>query len=462
MPTGTQIPSDPDPGVVDGNPLSDQGPPATASTAWLGPSVEPFTVVTVASPMHDPHALRDLVAPYLAALQAMGGTLGDDRAVATDDPLVVLVLTGGTEARVLDLHRRRKVVDPGEPLVLVTHPAHNALAAGLEAVAAARQLGAAGQVVHLRSGDDRAGLVRLRRVVEDVAVRHRLRSCRIGLVGPPSDWLVASSPGPAVVAETWGPTVVRFDVDEIVRRVPGTVGARSAALAVRAAIGARRVVEPDDLALADAARVEPALRELVETEALDAVAVRCFDIVTRLRTSGCLALAELNDGGVVAGCEGDLTATVAMLWVRELLGLPAWMANPVDVDIELGWLSLAHCTVPRTMVDAYDLRSHFESGVGVGIAGELAADEVTVLRIGGPALDQLWLAEGRVVPSEPVEGRCRTQALIELAPAAVRELLERPLGNHVVLVAGRHAARLRDWWSWLVRPGGPGQLSAQA
>jgi hypothetical protein len=32
---------------------------------------------------------------------------------------------------------------------------------------------------------------------------------------------------------------------------------------------------------------------------------------------------------------------------------------------------LAHCTVPRTMVRAYDVRTHFESGLGVAVAGDL-------------------------------------------------------------------------------------------
>lgn len=411
---------------------------------------EPFTVVTVASPLHDPHALRDQAAPFLVALQALGGTLGDDRAVASDDPLVVLVLTGGTETRVLDLWRRRQPVEPGEPLVLVTHPGHNSLAAGLEASARVRQDGAGSRVVHLRSSDDATGLASLAETVEDLAVRRRLHDSRIGLVGDPSDWLVASSPAPADVTATWGPAVVRLAVDELVQRVHAPAPAGAAVVARSMAARARSVVEPDDRAVAAAARVEPALRALVEAEELDAVAVRCFDLVTGLRTSGCLALAELNDTGVVAGCEGDLTATVAMLWIRALLDRCAWMANPVDVDPVAGRIVLAHCTVPRGMVRGYSLRSHFESGLGVAIAGELDVDDVTLVRLGGRCLEQLWVAEGHGLPTELREGRCRTQLQVAVPPAAVADLLARPLGNHLVLVPGHHAARLRRWWDWMV------------
>ena len=55
---------------------------------------------------------------------------------------------------------------------------------------------------------DENGIRLLGRLTRYIEVRERLASCRIGLVGPPSDWLVASRPEPAVVREVWGPEVV--------------------------------------------------------------------------------------------------------------------------------------------------------------------------------------------------------------------------------------------------------------
>jgi hypothetical protein len=39
---------------------------------------------------------------------------------------------------------------------------------------------------------------------------------------------------------------------------------------------------------------------------------------------------------------------------------------------------------------------------------------------------------------------------VSLSPGAVRDLLERPLGNHLVLASGHHGDRLRRWWSLAV------------
>ena len=70
-----------------------------------------------------------------------------------------------------------------------------------------------------------------------------------------------------------------------------------------------------------------------------------------------------------------------MLWVKELLGTASWMANPSQPDPATGLLRLAHCTVPGRLVTSWELRSHFESGSGVALAGDLTAGPVTILRL---------------------------------------------------------------------------------
>ena len=130
---------------------------------------------------------------------------------------------------------------------------------------------------------------------------------------------------------------------------------------------------------------------------LDAVTVRCFDLLGDPGTSGCLALASLNDEGIVAGCEGDVPSTLAMLLVRYLLGRPSWMANPATVDVDANRLVLAHCTVAPSMLEGFALDTHFESGMGVGIHGHFAHQPVTLLRFGGTDLDECWIVEGDIV-----------------------------------------------------------------
>ncbi len=399
-----------------------------------------FAFFAAISAVHDPAALRGLVESFAAPLRALGG-VDWDAAGPPPAPLAVLVVTGGTERSILD----RLPPDAHEPVLLVAHPGHNSLPAALEVLGCVQQHGRRGRVHYLRGPDDSDGWSRLDAALHDLAVRRALLASRIGLVGPPSDWLVASSPAPGTVREVWGPTVVPLALEVLMTEGDARAAAAGEAVAEDFRAGASAVVEPGAADLAAAGRVYADLCALVEGQRLDAVAVRCFDLVTRRRTTGCLALARLNEQGVVAGCEGDLVATVAMLWLDRLLGSIPWMANPARVDLERGVLGLAHCTVARGLGGPYRLRSHFESGLGVGIQGTLPAGPVTLARIGGSRMERLTVFEGDLLGNTDHADLCRTQVEVEVGRKALQDLLARPLGNHLVLAPGHHGAALRRW-----------------
>ena len=419
-----------------------------------------FDFVTVGSPLHDAAALRRALEPYLDALAGLGGRDAGANALSGPGPVAVVVGTGGTESEILRIRAARETSVPGEPLLLVTIPAHNSLPAALEALARVRQESGRGRIVHFPGPDDTPALGRVAGAIDDLSVYGRLHRSRIGLVGAPSDWLVASVPAAGAVRDVWGPEAVTVDLDPVLAAPLGEADARALELAASFAGGAAAIREPGTAAVRQAATVFTALSDLMSKERLDAAAVRCFDLVTRRGTSGCLALSALNDAGRVAACEGDLASAVAMLWVKELLGTASWMANPCHADPSTGLLRLAHCTIARSLVTRWELRSHFESGIGVAIAADLPPGGVTLVRLGGRRLEELFLAEGEAVPAPPSEDLCRTQVDVQLAPGEITELLERPLGNHLVLVPGRSAARLREYWDWAIAvPGGSGRTS---
>jgi L-fucose isomerase-like protein len=354
---------------------------------------------------------------------------------------VVLVVTGGTERDIL----AAASFDGREPVLLVAHPGHNSLAAAMEVLGRLQQTGVRGAIHYLQAPDDAAGLEGLEDALHDAAVREQLLRTRIGTIGGASDWLVASSPGADEVARVWGPTLVAVDLEDTLREPDEQAPQSGDELARDFQSGAAALVEPAESDLQAAGRVHAMLRRAVDGLKLQAVTMRCFDLVVRKQTTGCLALAQLNDQGITAGCEGDVPATLAMLWVRLLTGLQPWMANPSRIDRARGVLTLAHCTVPRGIGGAYRLRSHFESGLGVGIQGQLAAGPVTLARIGGADLKALRALDGHLLRNTDHPDLCRTQVEVEVGQQALRELLEQPLGNHMVVVAGHHAGRLKRW-----------------
>lgn len=416
------------------------------------PTSRRFGYSVVSSPLHDPVAVARLTAPARACLDELGGHPEAVDAGA-DRPHLYLVATGGTERALIGLVEQRQRAAPGEPVILLAHGGHNSLPAALEALAALRRAARRGRIAFLRGdGSDRQAAAE---AVGELETTHRFRAARLGVVGGPSDWLVASCPRAEVVRRRWGPQIEILETGELARRAVRVAPPRAYELAARnrPQDAPERVTVSDD-DVEQAAAVGVALADQVSSAGVDAVTVRCFDLLSEPGTSGCLALASLNDAGTVAGCEGDVPATLAMMLVRFLLDEPAWMANPARIDIDRNRVVLAHCTVATSMTEGFSLATHFESGIGVGISGRFAQQPVTVLRIGGDDLDERWIAEGRIVANGTEPDLCRTQVTVELEDRTVTELLDRPLGNHLTLVAGRHATRLERWWRLAIAPDG--------
>ena len=179
------------------------------------------------------------------------------------------------------------------------------------------------------------------------------------------------------------------------------------------------------------------MKKLILKYDLDAVTLRCFDLVLDLGTTGCFALSRLNDEGIIAGCEGDMVSTIGMLLVYKKTGRIPWMANPSRLNLENNSLLIAHCTVPISLVNNYIIRSHFESGIGVGIQGTFQSGKVTIFRIGGNNLDKIWVANGEIIQTSKEEDLCRTQIEVKLnSDRNVADLLTNPLGNHLIIVPG--------------------------
>ncbi len=398
----------------------------------------------------DSNAFKKHLESYTTVLDKMGGQLCSDPDTPVDIPLLYFMSTGGTEQALLDIRQQRRNHIPSEAVWIVAHPAYNSLPASLEVLARLQQDNDSGRIFYLKGPDDATGLEQIETAIHDLNVSLELKQTRIGLVGTPSDWLVASSPNPELIKQTWGPTIVPVEMDEIIKSIEAVSSESIPPIRKPLLDAASEVREPSNEDIDDVVKVYLALKDSIDKHQLQALTLRCFDLVLGLQTTGCYGLAQLTDDGIIAGCEGDLVSTVGMLWVQKLLNQTPWMANPAQLDEVNNTLWLAHCTVPRGIVENYGLRSHFESGMGVGIQGTLASGPVTLFRIGGKHMEKLWLAEGEIIQAGTAEDLCRTQAEIKLSTGEVSDLLNAPLGNHLVMVYGHHLQRLLGWWEMMI------------
>ena len=271
-----------------------------------------------------------------------------------------------------------------------------------------------------------------------------LGGCTIGLIGEASPWLIASGIDKEALSERCGVSFREISIDTLADKYLGyrefwkdhtlSAGARAELDEVLCRFSCS--LEGDRTAedLSDAAIMYLALASICKEEHLDAVTVKCFDLLSSCKTTACLALALLNDNGVIAGCEGDIPSICTMLAVYKALGRPSFMANPASIDSDNLSIDFAHCTIPTVMVESCTLPSHFESGIGIGINGEVPLGNYTLCKLSGKTLERSLICNGRLVKGEYLSNRCRTQVrFIFESKAEFDAFCKARVGNHIIL-----------------------------
>ena len=271
-----------------------------------------------------------------------------------------------------------------------------------------------------------------------------LGGCTIGLIGEASPWLIASGIDKEALSERCGVSFREISIGTLADKYLGyrelwknhtlSAGARAELDEVICRFSCSLEGDRTTEDLSDAAIMYLALASICKEEHLDAVTVKCFDLLSSCKTTACLALALLNDNGIIAGCEGDIPSICTMLAVYKALGRPSFMANPASIDSDNLSIDFAHCTIPTVMVESCTLPSHFESGIGIGINGELPLGNYTLCKLSGKTLDRSLICNGRLIKGEYLSNRCRTQVrFIFESKAEFDAFCKASVGNHIIL-----------------------------
>ena len=186
-----------------------------------------------------------------------------------------------------------------------------------------------------------------------------------------------------------------------------------------------------------------ALKRLAEKYSLSALTVRCFDLLTTVHTTGCLALAILNAEGIYAGCEGDMPSLISMIILGEIAQQPVFMCNLNRIDTENNELIFAHCTLPANMPYEMSLTTHYESGIGVAIAGSIPEQDFTIFKISND-LTNCFASEGKIIENRRDPNLCRTQIKVNLPH--YEYFLTNPIANHHLICLGKHQKALEDFY----------------
>lgn len=410
--------------------------------------------IPVASPLHDREAVRTVLREYLRVLEGAAKPYRLSRAgglptVLTDvesvrhtvrevlnrgtNAIVVGVMTGGSEELVLEL---AGTAGRDFPVALIAHRTQNSLAASVEALSRLRAEGFRAAQLFLLNEGVRGEVDAFLRAAR---ARRALEGMKLLVIGEPSPWLVHSSVGWEHFARSLGVEPIKVGLEEVVERYSSITTEEVGGLLKRFEGVEARGVRGEDLI--KSLRMYLALKGMLKEYGATALTIRCFDLL-RYGVTACIALSMLNDEGFIAGCEGDVPATLSMATLSLISGSPSFMGNVAWVDKGEGTLLIAHCTAPVSMGRRYVLRTHFESGISVAVEAHPRRGEVvTLARLDGRS-STLRVGTGVILNDSPVTGNaCRTQLLLRLRSAA--RLIEEPIGNHYAVVPGEWVGALK-------------------
>ena len=244
-------------------------------------------------------------------------------------------------------------------------------------------------------------------------ILHHDQPLRLGVVGKPSDWLIASNVDYKAVFETMNIELIDIPIEEV--QSLGEV----------------------DPGMEGAEAIYERLKQIVVKNNLQGVTLRCFDLLSTVKNTGCIALSKLNDEGIPASCEGDIPTLLTMMVVKKITGELCFQVNPARIQAD-GEMLFAHCTIPLKMTEKHEYTTHFESGIGVAIHGDLPTGDYTLVKMSGD-MQRMLAVDVELERCQFEPNLCRTQVWVKATPEVSHYFVTDPIANHHVLIRGHHA-----------------------
>jgi len=298
--------------------------------------------------------------------------------------------------------------------------------------------------------DDPDFIKRLGCIIRTAGAFSRIKRSRIGVIGGLFPNLVSCRYDPNIVSSRLGTTLVPISFKEIRNVIQAGADGMNNIEQLQREISVSYKIDAADLNALDAGiQLHLALKQVAIEQKIDGFATECWSGFPReLGLNPCMGFIE--DAYTLA-CEGDVMLCFALLLVRYLTGLGAYVGDLYDLDLD-GILTLVHCGAPARLAsnkgevvlsksqlalergfDTMTCRPRLENGA------------VTLFRFYGRECDKLHLASGELLGSE-----LSPDLTVKVKLNGNRwDFLEQCFGNHYVVVAGDIRSELKLLGKWL-------------
>ena len=133
----------------------------------------------------------------------------------------------------------------------------------------------------------------------------------------------------------------------------------------------------------------------------------------------CLGFHELNNEGLIGGCECDVRSTSTMVTLNALTqGRPGYISDPV-IDTAKRQIIYAHCVAsnkvfgPQGPTNPFAIMTHSEDRQGASVRSVLPLGYMTTTVEFEPSRKEVLFHRGKAVANDPDDRACRTKLAAE-------------------------------------------------
>ncbi len=200
---------------------------------------------------------------------------------------------------------------------------------------------------------------------------------------------------------------------------------------------AEKVIEPTKAEIQKSGAMYLAMKEVMRRHNAQAITINCLGgfYGGHLQAYPCLGFRQLNDDGLVGGCECDLRSATTMVILGHLFGRPGMISDPV-IDTSKNRIIYAHCVGPTKVFgpqgpsNPYHIRSHSEDRKGAAIRAILPLGYLVSTLEFNATRKEVIFHQGKTVENVDEDKACRTKLAVE-----VKGDIEKLMGEW-------------DQWSW--------------
>jgi len=179
---------------------------------------------------------------------------------------------------------------------------------------------------------------------------------------------------------------------------------------------AAKVVEPNRGEIVKSGIMYEAMKQLIEKHGARGISINCLGgfYGGHVEAYPCLGFSQLNNEGLVGGCEADQMSAITMATMGALTGRPGYISDPV-MDTSRNCIIYAHCVAttkpfgPDGTSNPYHIRDHSEDRKGAAIQSLLPEGYMTTTLELNPTSKQMLMHQAKTLGNNNSDLACRTK-----------------------------------------------------